>query len=110
MDDTECGGSQILKSLDIANDAIMTAISAYRNMLNFKTEVNRLLAEHKRIYNKNYSLRDFATARRSITFRTIKVIENISELGQVYKSLIKFALNDIRKLAEIGSHTRWASN
>lgn len=101
MDDYNSEGSEIMNNLDIANDAIQTAISKYGIMLKVKTEVNCLSAEHRKLYNNIQSLKNLAGERRSISNRITNVIENIEELGHVYKSFIKFGLNDIKKLSEI---------
>lgn len=111
IDDTRFDGFNIIKNLNMVNEALMSAISKYEEMLQAKAEVQSLYSDHQRTYYKLKGLGRFSNDRRSIGTGIYKALTRLSQVDQVYEIFIEFALKDLRKFSEVvvDPNTPWKS-
>lgn len=101
FDDSGFDRTEIIKKIDRTNDITLNAIFKYGEMIKLQTEINYLYLEYRRNFNKNKSLKRFEVVRRTIGTGMRYVMVRISQLIQVYKFFIEFALNVVKKLKDI---------
>lgn len=97
--------SETIKSLDLTNDDILNAIFKYSEMVKVQAEVKQLFSNYQKAYYRIRSLSRFGIERRSIGIKINFVMVRVTELVQVFKYFIEFALNDIKKLNEVIADT-----
>lgn len=100
-DNSNSSKFEIIKSLDIVNDAIVSEITKYGELIKMKANVERVFSDYQNECQISENLINFEDDWRSTGLGITFVMARISKLAQMYHTFITFSLEDIEKLNKI---------